>query len=137
MCIQYSSLASSCHSQQIVTCLLEEGYLKVSDLLHVTEGICLHSHQKIVSTLGTFIIPSLNASQASDEELGFSSGYLARLWPAIVLKHHETLRKMLTSPSAYFPLTEQHEKMPLKEPAAINHFRRKVQRPMLQDQCNV
>ena len=87
--------------------------------------------------LDKFIIPSLNASQASDEELGFSSGYLARLWPATVLKHHETLSKMLMSPSAYFPLTEQQVKMPLKDPAAINHFRREVQRPMLQEALKV
>ena len=87
--------------------------------------------------LDKFIIPSLNASQASDEEVGFSSGYLARLWPATVLKHHETMSKMLTSPSAYFPLTEQQVKMSLKDPAAINHFRREVQRPMLQEALKV
>ena len=57
--------------------------------------------------LDKFLIPSLNASQATDQDLGFSSGYLARLWSATVLKHHETLSKMLMSPSAYFPLTEQ------------------------------
>ena len=57
--------------------------------------------------LDKFIIPSLNSSQASDAELGFSSGYLARLWPATVLKHHETLSKMLLSPAEYFPLTSQ------------------------------
>jgi len=64
--------------------------------------------------LDKFPIPSLNASQAADQELGFSSGYLAQLWPATVLKHHETLSKMLMPPSAYFPLTEQQVKMSLK-----------------------
>ena len=83
--------------------------------------------------LDKFLIPSLNASQATDQELGFSSGYFARLWPATVLKHHETLSKMLMSPSAYFPLTEQQVKMSLKDPAAVNHFRQEVQRPMLQE----
>ena len=83
--------------------------------------------------LDKFLIPSLNASQAADQELGFSNGYLARLWPATVLKHHETLSKMLMSPSTYFPLTEQQVKMSLKDPAAINHFRQEVQRPMLQE----
>jgi len=87
--------------------------------------------------LDKFLIPSLNASQATDQELGFSSGYLARLWPATVLKHHETLSKMLMSPSAYFPLTEQKLKMSLKDPAAINHFRQEVQRPMLQEALKV
>ena len=82
--------------------------------------------------LDKFIFPSLNASQASDEDLEFSSGYLARLWPATVLKHHETLSRMLMSPSAYFPLTGQQVKMSLKDPAAINHFHQEVQRPMLQ-----
>ena len=84
-----------------------------------------------------FLIPSLNASQATDQELGFSSGYLARLWPATALKHHETLSKMLMSPSAYFPSTEQQLKMSLKAPAAINHFRQEVQRPMLQEALKV
>ena len=84
-----------------------------------------------MNVIALFGIPSLNASQATDQELGFSSGYLARLWPATVLKHHETLSKMLMSPSAYFPLTEQQVKMSLKDPAAINHFREEVQRPML------
>ncbi|PFX22700.1 Zinc finger MYM-type protein 1 [Stylophora pistillata] len=57
--------------------------------------------------LDKFIIPSLNTSQASDAELGFSSDYLAWLWPATVLKHHETLSEMLKSPSEHFPLTSQ------------------------------
>ena len=87
--------------------------------------------------LDKFLIPSLNASQATDQDLGFSSGYLARLWPATVLKHHETLSKMLMSPSAYFPLTEQQVKMSLKDPAAINHFHQEVQRPMLQEALKV
>ena len=87
--------------------------------------------------LDNFLIPSLNASQATDQELGFSNRYLARLWPATVLKHHETLSKMLMSPSAYFPLTEQQVKMSLKDPAAINHFRQEVQRPMLQEALKV
>ena len=87
--------------------------------------------------LEKFIIPSLNASQASDEELEFSSGYLARLWPATVLKHHETLRKMLMSPSEYFPLTSQQVQMSLKDPAAVNHFQQQVQRPMLQEALKV
>ena len=87
--------------------------------------------------LDKFIIPSLNTSQASDAELGFSSGYLARLWPATVLKHHETLSKMLMSPAEYFPLTSQQVKMSLKDPAAINHFHKQVQRPMLQEAIKV
>ena len=41
------------------------------------------------------------------------------------------------SPSAYFPLTEQQVKMSLKDPAAINHFRQEVQRPMLQEALKV
>ena len=73
--------------------------------------------------LDKFIIPSLNASQASDNKLGFSSGYLARLWPAIILKHNETLSKMLMSPSKYFPSTEEQVKLSLKDPAAIKHFK--------------
>lgn len=44
---------------------------------------------------------------------------------------------MLMSPSAYFPLTEQQVKMSLKDPAAINHFRHEVQRPMLQEALKV
>ena len=87
--------------------------------------------------LDKFIIPSLNASQASDNELGFSSGYLARLWPAIVLKHNETLSKMLMSPSKYFPSTEEQVKLSLKDPAAIKHFNQEVQRPMLQEALKV
>ena len=88
--------------------------------------------------LDKFIIPSLNASQASDNELGFSSGYLARLWPAIVLKHNETLSKMLTmSPSKYFPSTEDQVKLSLKDPETIKHFNQKVQRPMLQEALKV
>ena len=87
--------------------------------------------------LDKFIIPSLNTSQASDAELGFSSGYLARLWPATVLKHHETLSKTLMSPTEYFPLTSQQVKMSLKDPAAINLFHKQVQRPMLQEAIKV
>ena len=87
--------------------------------------------------LDKFIIPSLNASQASDIELGFSSGYLARLWPAIVLKHNETLSKMLMSPSKYFPSTEEQVKLSLKDPAAIKLFNQEVQRPMLQEALKV
>ena len=41
------------------------------------------------------------------------------------------------SPSAYFSLTEQQVKMSLKEPAAINHFRQEVQRPMPQEALKV
>ena len=82
--------------------------------------------------LDKFIIPSLNTSQASDAELGFSSGYLAQLWSATVLKHHEMLSEMLMSPSEYFPLKSQQVKMLLKAPAAINHFHKQVQRPILQ-----
>ena len=82
--------------------------------------------------LDKFIIPSLNTSQASDAELGFSSGYLAQLWSATVLKHHEMLSEMLMSPSQYFPLKSQQVKMLLKAPAAINHFHKQVQRPILQ-----
>lgn len=87
--------------------------------------------------LDKFIIPSLNTSEASDAELGFSSGYRARLWPATVLKHHETLSEMLKSPSEHFPLTSQQVKMSLKDPAAIDHFHKQVQRPMLQEAIKV
>ena len=87
--------------------------------------------------LDKFIIPSLNTSQASDAELGFSSGYLARLWPATVLKHHETLSKMLMSPSEYFTLTSQQVNISLKDPVAINHFHKQVRRPMLQEAVKV
>ena len=66
-----------------------------------------------------FIIPSLNKSQASDAEIEFSSGYLAWLWPATVLKHHETLGEML------------------KDPALINHFHKQVLRSMLQEAMKV
>ena len=86
--------------------------------------------------LDKFIIPSLNSSQASDEELGFSSGYLARLWPATVLKHNETLSQMLLCPSLYFPLTGNYQ-LSLKDPAAIKHFYQEVQRPMLQEALKV
>ncbi|XP_068721450.1 uncharacterized protein [Montipora capricornis] len=87
--------------------------------------------------LDKFIIPSLNSSQASDEELGFSSGYLARLWPATVLKHNETLSQMLLCPSLYFPLTEEQVQLSFKDPAAIKHFYQEVQRPMLQEALKV
>ena len=87
--------------------------------------------------LDKFIIPCLDALQASDEELGFSSGYLARLWPATVLQHNETLCKMLLSPSHYFPLTEEQVKLSLKDPAAVKHFYQEVQRPMLQKAVKV
>ena len=87
--------------------------------------------------LDKFLILSLNASQATDQDLGLSSGYLTRLWPSTVLKHHETVSKLLMSPSAYFPLTEQQVKMSLKDPAAINHFHQEVQRPMLQEALKV
>ena len=83
--------------------------------------------------LDKFIIPSLTR----DNELGFSSGYLERLWPAIVLKHNETLSKMLMSQSKYFPSTEEQVKLSLKDPAAIKHFNLEVQRPMLQEALKV
>ena len=86
--------------------------------------------------LDNFIL-SLNASQTSDNELGFSSGYLACRWPAIALKHDETLSKMLMSPSKYFPSTEELVKLSLKDPAAITHFNQEVQRPMLQEAVKV
>ena len=60
------------------------------------------------------------------------------LWAfTLIIKHHETLSKMLMSPSAYFPLTEQQVTMPLKDPRATNHFRPEVQRPMLQETLKV
>ncbi|XP_044176005.1 uncharacterized protein LOC122959024 [Acropora millepora] len=83
--------------------------------------------------LDKFIIPSLT----SNNELGFSSGYLEHLWPAIVLKHNETLSKMLMSQSKYFPSTEEWVKLSLKDPAAIKHFNLEVQRPMLQEALKV
>ena len=89
--------------------------------------------QFLFEFLDNFIIPSL----ASDNELGFSSGYLERLWPAIVLKHNETLSKMLMSQSKYFPSTEEQVKLSLKDPAAIKHFNLEVQRPMLQEALKV
>ena len=87
--------------------------------------------------LDKFIIPTLNASQAGDDELGFSSGYLARLWPAAVLQQNETLIKMLRSPSEHFPLTEKQVKVSLKDSGAAKHFHQEVQRPMLQEALKV
>lgn len=87
--------------------------------------------------LDKFIIPSLYASQASDEELGFSSGYLAQLWPVTVLQYNETLCKMLLSPSHYFLLTEEQVKLSLKDPAAVKHFYQEVQRLTLQEAIKV
>ena len=39
---------------------------------------------------------------------------------------------MLMSPSEYFPLKSQQVEMLLKDPTAINHFHKQVQRLMLQ-----
>ena len=41
------------------------------------------------------------------------------------------------SPPEYFPLTSQQVKMSLKDAAAMNHFHKQVQRPMLQEAMKV
>ena len=41
------------------------------------------------------------------------------------------------SPAEYFPLTSQQVKMSLKDPAAINHFHKQVQGPMLEEAIKV
>ena len=55
----------------------------------------------------------------------------------IILKHNETLSKMLMSPSKYFPSKEEQVKLFLKDPAAIKLFNQEVQRPMLWEALKV
>ena len=72
--------------------------------------------------------PLMHHKQVTNE-LGFSSRYLAPLWPAIVLKHKHWVNVHL--PIKYFPSTEEQVKLSLKNPAAIKHFNYEMQRPML------
>ena len=61
----------------------------------------------LFETLDNLVIPSLRAAQQSDTELQFSSGYLARSWPARVLLDMAHVRLMIKFPSAGLPKTMQ------------------------------
>lgn len=83
----------------------------------------------LLELLNRLIMPGLRKSQEGDKELGFSSGYLARMWPAQVLNDLGMARLMRRHHDFAMPLTAQ-AKVQLS-PATATHFTSNVQEPMM------
>ena len=83
----------------------------------------------LLELLDRLIMPGLKKSQEGDPELNFSSGYLARMWPAQVLSDTHMAHLMRGFDDFAMPLTAQAKGKLDKETAA--HFTANVQAPML------
>ena len=80
----------------------------------------------LLELLDRLIIPALEQSQKGDEELNFSSGYLARLWPRQVLSDLKFAQLMLEEPDFAMPLTKQAIEDNLEGDASIQYSKKSL-----------
>eukprot|EP00117_Sycon_ciliatum_P044581 scpid18064/ scgid32145/ len=84
----------------------------------------------LLEVLDRLIMPSLAACQQPDNELQFSSGYLARQWPAKVMLDINIATLMRKHPSFAMPLTDTAKSEKLQK-AAQDRLTDHVQKPFL------
>ena len=83
----------------------------------------------LLEVLDRLIIPALRANQLPDTDLGFSSGYLARKWPAQVLHDLHMAKVMNIDPDFAMPLTAASLADLL--PDRSQHYRQHVLKPLI------
>ena len=83
--------------------------------------------------LKLFVIPAPEKSQTNDEEMGFDAGYLARSWPFKVRSHILSIKSYQEFPEKFFPATEVHLGISLKDVDHANFFRNNIQVPFLKE----